>query len=366
NWLFQATYKKLREHLLKKTTWNITAKLGPRAFETISGEVDKAVLWSSTKSSNTIENMLSGIDASFCKSAKKKAQFLIVGKVECVSQSKVLEAPDSRVAFNIADDSKLMQAHATSIQGLATSDDPQFTIFFWELSDILDGWVQLRGTVRNTAHYGGCERLVFWENGKGRYFHHAMALKEEGRLGGWKSGTEARNNKGVIVSQMSSMPVSIYSGEFYDHNACVILPTNEDELPAIWTYCSSPYFSDEVRKIDQSLKPSNNTFVKIPFDLEYWQKLAAEKYPNGLPEPYSDDLTQWIFHGHPAKSKHVLQVAIARLLGYRWPAELDSEMGLADEQREWVNKCDGLLKYVDEDGIVCIPSVRGEETADGR
>ena len=210
NWLFQATYKKLREHLLKKITWNITAKLGPGAFDTISGEVVKAVLWSSTKLSNTIENMLSGIDASFCKSAKKKAQFLIVGQIECVNQSKLHEAPDSRVVFNIADDSKLMQAHATSIQGLATSDDPQFTILFWELPHIFDGWVQLRGTVKNTAHYSGCERLMFWENGKGRYFHHAMALKEEGRLGGWKSGTEARNNKGVIVSQMSSIPVSIY------------------------------------------------------------------------------------------------------------------------------------------------------------
>lgn len=26
------------------------------------------------------------------------------------------------------------------------------------------------------------------------------------------------------------------------------------------------------------------------------------KYPTGLPKPYSDDPTQWIFHGHPAKS----------------------------------------------------------------
>ena len=39
----------------------------------------------------------------------------------------------------------------------------------------------------------------------------------------------------------------------------------------------------------------------------------------------------------------MLQVAVARLLGYRWPAEEDTGMELADEQREWVRRCEGLL-----------------------
>ena len=73
----------------------------------------------------------------------------------------------------------------------------------------------------------------------------------------------------------------------------------------------------------------------------------------------------------------VLHVAVARLLGYRWPAELEGRSGilplsssenthldstpnfeLADEQREWVKRCDTLLPYADEDGIVCLPPVR--------
>ena len=101
--------------------------------------------------------------------------------------------------------------------------------------------------------------------------------------------------------------------------------------------------------------------VKVPFNLEHWQKVAAEKYPNGLPEPYSDDPTQWIFHGHPAVSTSPLQVAVARLLGYRWPAELDDSMRLSPEARELVQRCRELEDYADSDGIVCIPSVRGED-----
>jgi hypothetical protein len=121
--------------------------------------------------------------------------------------------------------------------------------------------------------------------------------------------------------------------------------------------------------------------TSVQVDLEYWKNLGVEKYPNGLPLQYSNASTQWIFHGHPSASitwceetkttaisdlrqdDTVLQVAVARLLGYRWPAELDAEMELASEMREIIaqNKIfDGL---VDDDGIVCIPAIRGEKPA---
>ena len=69
--------------------------------------------------------------------------------------------------------------------------------------------------------------------------------------------------------------------------------------------------------------------------------MAAEQYPNGLPEPHSDDPTQWLFKGTVVGSEAPLQVAVARLLGYRWP---DQEP-------------DALDAFADPDGIVCLPSV---------
>ena len=64
--------------------------------------------------------------------------------------------------------------------------------------------------------------------------------------------------------------------------------------------------------------------VHISFDLAHWQKVAAEKYPDGLPKPFSSDPTQWLFNGHPAGADQPLHVAVARLLGYQWPRQTGS------------------------------------------
>ena len=159
---------------------------------------------------------------------------------------------------------------------------------------------------------------------------------------------------------------TLYYGTQYDKSIAVLVPKKNELLLPIWNYCHSRDYYQKVREIDQNVIVANGTLVKVPFDLVHWQKVAAEKYPNGLPKPYSDDPTQWIFHGHPAPTEQPLQVAVARLLGYRWPAELDSEMELSEAARAWVGKCDGLLHLADKDGILCIPSVRGEEPAADR
>lgn len=61
-----------------------------------------------------------------------------------------------------------------------------------------------------------------------------------------------------------------------------------------------------------------------------------------------------------------MQVSVARLLGYRWPAELDEQMELAVDARVWVERSSRLAAWADEDGIVCIPAVGSEEPAEAR
>ena len=386
NWLFLTTYRKFREKLLQNDSWHLIARLGPGAFETISGEVVKAILINLSRGnvqgmsadllhSGEQDNWIRGVDVSEPSTATQKAAALQADDVKSVAQRKQLENPDARVTLEVGSEISLMSQHVGSYQGITTGDNPRFIFAFWETNSITGDWCTFQSTGDAPLFYSGRHQVFLWENGQGY-----LAASSAARI----QGQNAWGKKGVSVRQMSGLPPTLNSGSPWDMNCATLVPNAEEHLSAVWCFCSSPEYNTAVRRIDQKLNVTNATLVKVPFDLNYWTKVSEEQYPNGLPLPYTDDPTQWIFHGHPCGSviwdeqakwtthgelridDSVLQVAVARLLGYHWPAELDSEMELASEQRAWVQHCLKLDPYVDDDGIVCLPAVRGEKAADQR
>jgi hypothetical protein len=203
-----------------------------------------------------------------------------------------------------------------------------------------------------TIQSQGRDSVLWWDNGRGE-----LARSEQARI----QGREAWDREGVIVRLMRALACSLYHGDLYDQASAVVVPNDRAHLPAIWAFCSSPEYAVAVRQIDRKLNVTNATLVKVPFDLAYWQKVAAEKYPNGLPEPYSDDPTQWLFHGHPrhAEAGTELHAALARLAGYRWPAESDAAMRLSAEARARIAEA-ATLPEADADGLLPLVAVRGE------
>lgn len=442
NWLFLTGYRKLREQLLEKRSWSVVVRMGEHAFESsaAAGAFAAMVTICSERPSDT--HFMAGIDVSAPRGqrpiyAAEKAALLCGesvldeavntevepvessidtddpesdagetadastsadGVVRVIAQADQLKNPDARIALARQRLTTLLRDYAFGVQGLATHDDGEFAYLFWEFLHIPDGWSVLCGTVDAAVAFGGRSYVFPWCDGGGRYGAKAKALKGEGRLGGWQSGGEAWNRDGVSVSQIGDLPTTHFTGEMFDHSAAVIVPNDHAHLSAIWCFCSAPEFSASVRRIDQALKVTNASLVKVPFDLAHWQHIAAERYPDGLAEPQSNDPTQWLFHGHPAgmlaagpaerspfgvadpigSDRHpslicrepnlrdVLQVAVARLLGYRWPAEHDAEMKLDSAARAWVDESCTLAAHADEDGIVCLASVRGEPTAADR
>jgi hypothetical protein len=251
----------------------------------------------------------------------------------------------------------LLRDYADGFAGVLNGDSLRFLGCFWEQLILSHAWECLQSTVEETVHYGGRKAVIFWQKGNGDLRRLAEELRERLHDADTR-GNEAWGKLGIAVSSMRSMPVTLYTGQLFDSNAAVILPDDQKDLPAIWTFCSSPGFHEAVRRIDRATKVTNATLVKIPFDLAHWQKVAAEKYPHGLPKPFSSDPTQWLFSGHPKGSDQPLQVAVARLLGYQWPRQTGSSFPDCPAIGP-----DGLEKVADDDGIVCIPRVRGEEPA---
>ena len=396
NWLFLTSYKKQRASLLQRVQWNLLARLGPGAFETISGEVVQAVLLTKTRAPAPEGFALHGVDASASKSAPEKALLLREGAVVAVSQKGQLGNPDARIALEDASSGSLLQKYADGLNGMHGADSLRFRYCFWEISDF-EKWHFFQGTSDETTAFGGMEHVFEWSaNGRIHRENPKAYVKGEAVWG----------KHGVVVSMMRELPVTLYTGTKFDISCTPVVPHDPAHLSAIWCFCSSPEYNEAVRQIDQALKVTNATLVKVPFDLAHWQQVAAERYPHGLPKPYSDDPTQWLFHGHPQPATDPLQVAVARLVGYRWPAEQEAAtaagaaeiqaksassayaasassyqkesidaattapqrapMGLSEAAHAWIARCAALDEYTDDDGICCLPSVRGEAPAHER
>jgi len=385
NWLFLTTYRKFREKLLKTETWHLIARLGSGAFDSISGEVVKAILISLSHStpqsmqdglfgSNEQGNSIRGVDVSESRPASEKARALLTAEVKSVEQKKQLENPDAIVSLDTIAQQELLSKYADYAHGMAPGDTLAFTRFYWEMTVSQDKW----------EYFASSPNYNNFSSGKSLKILKPDIIVKSGCKGFRYDGRNAWTKKGIVVGKMRELPASYYNGEIFDDNIHAVIPKEERYLVAIRSFIESDSYSRQVRILNQKLAITSSSVVKVPFDLDYWTRVANEKYPNGLPKPYSDDPTQWIFHGHPCASvvwdentkttsagqvridATVLQIAVARLLGYRWPAELDADMELADEQRALVNSCEALLQFADDDGIVCIPAVRGELCAADR
>ena len=389
NWLFLARSKKLREKPLKGETWHLLARLGEGGFESSAAAGAFVSLLSlsrckpSAPHAETTTHTMHELDVSDFPTAREKADQIGKTEIKSAKQNQQLDHPDAAISFQARNKHELLSNYSDCYQGASSLDIKRFRQYFWEVWPSKN-WNFHMSTPTGNATFSGLEWVSYSRHDGGAMHETAMRMKEEGFLGGWLSGNKAWKKKGVACSWMRELPSTLYSGPVYDNMAAVILPYDENCLPAIWAFCSSPDFNKEVRKINQKVQVANATLVKVPFDLDRWNRVAEERYPNGLPQPYSDDPTQWIFHGHPCGSvvwdqnekrtahgplradSNVLQIAVSRLLGYRWPAEQDAKMELAGEQREWATRCEALLGHADEDGIVCIPSVRGEPSAEER
>lgn len=359
NWLFLGIYTRLRENLLRQESWACVARLGPRAFETIGGEIVNVALVSFSREQPGAEHRLTGIMAADEKTPAKKNLALRGKLVLSVNQARQLENPDSRITLVENDLSALLSNIASFASGMLTGDGNRFLQSFWEPSRLAPDWECMQSSVLLPELYGGRSQVVYWQQGVGELFEAAQSVKHlNTAVQRWRTGQEVWGKRGIVVSRMSDLACTIYLGDRYDDNVGVICPHEQSLLAAVWCYCSSPQFAAGVRNIDQALKVTNSSLVKVPFDLAHWQKVAAEKYPHGLPKPFSSDPTQWLFNGQPKGSDQPLHVAVARLLGYQWPRQTGSSFPDCPSLRP-----DGLEKLADEDGIVCLPPINREQPA---
>ncbi len=253
NWLFLTSYKKFREKLLKRDTWNMLARMGPGAFQTITGEVVKAILITISSGGGTDSakedkqemlfgedqggyHLLRGLDVSEQKKPADKAVELVRGDIKEVEQVKQLGNPDARLLLEVQNQNfQLLNVYTECYQGMRTGEKNRFIVKFWEIFNNFGVWEYFRNSNNSTSSFGGMHEVVLWENGNGRL--HAYASERRAVLHDMhESGNKSWGEKGVAINQMRNLKATHYNGEKYDGNVSVIFPVNRKYLLPLWVF----------------------------------------------------------------------------------------------------------------------------------
>ena len=347
-WLFLTSYRETRRVTLGKAKWRALADIGEHGFDSSQAAGAFTALLIIENSHPNAENSYCGWDATKAKGPNEKAEFLATASVSLVPQVDQLSNPDFRIGLAEASDLPLLSEYAGSYVGLQNGDTPRFVAQFWEVPMNSSKWRAFQLPCDATKPFGGREGALRWEEGAG-----ALVNFEQARV----QGVDAWGKEGVAIRQTRSLPATRYTGDLYDQSSAAIVPYDPTHLPAIWTFCSSNEFHDSVRKIDKKKNVTNATFVKVPFDLDYWNQKARERFPDGLPRPGSKDPTQWLFKGSLITCNEALQVATSRLAGFLWPRQAGVDFMDAP-----AISADGLQCHADDDGIVCLDALNSPLT----
>ena len=354
-WLFLKYYQGLRKHVLTAFKVACVARLGPGAFETISGDVVNVCLQITLNSVPDPRYRHAGIELANTRGVANKRIGLLVEKIRELEQHRQLYNPDYRISFVPASEhSGFLSDIADFGKGSVSGDAPHYLRVFWEIDRFLPGHKWWLNSPSGIDLWTGREYVILWGIGN----HDPQT-----EVGFRHHGQRVFGKRGVAIGKAGRLRFTPYSGELFDDNLVVVCPYNDGDLEAVWGFCNSEQFEAELRRLDKKMSVTAGTFTKVACSPSTWFGVNRREE---IREPYSSDPTQWLFHGRPEESTSPLQVAVARLLGYRWPAELDDEMRLSERARALVRRCDELSHLVDRDGLVAIPAVRGETPAADR
>ena len=385
SWMFLKGYSSFRANLMRERSIRVVARLGEKGFQSAQANGEQVSL-NIVEAAKSRANSFCAFDASSGQTPEEKASLLKSQGVNSILLSEQVRRPQHVIIFSGHKALPELGVFATAFFGSSAGDRLRFVRNFWEV-DATDHryWEYLQSSPSGAEHYSGLAECILWEAESGQMRDLADSVKHlNHKAQQWRSGKPNWGKSGLVASLMAPFPTCIYAGQIYDTNCCAIVSRDTTNFEPLVAFGQSVDFSVSIKSINQNRKVEVKTILSIPYDAEIWKSESSEIFPNGLPKPYSSDPTQVFFHGHPCGSvvwdeaekslKHgslrrdgsVLQVAVARLLGYRWPAETDSKLNLSDEAKAWVAKCQSLITHADNDGIVCIPPVGREASAADR
>ena len=350
--LFQGDYRDVRKSLLTNVCWDMVARIGEHGFESAQAAGAFTTLIVLSKAASHESKSISFVDVAEAQTPIEKSVTLTSQVPTLTLQSEQLRNPESRITSVTRGVFEPLGKFADITEGLSTGDADRFTRSFWELPSVLESWTPLQSAPTGGFAGDGRSTLVFWENGNGD-----LAKFDGARI----RGHTAWNRVGVLVGRIRNLRCDTYESGLFEKSCVAITPFDAKHLSALRAFVETDDFENNVKALDQNLRASGGAFAGIPFDISHWEKVAEQKFADGIPQLPSTDAGQWLFDGHPRSTNAALHVALGRLLGYRWPRGTGSTFGNCPALEP-----DGLEPHADSDGVVCLTALKGEAPAEQR
>jgi hypothetical protein len=329
NWL--GSYRKFRSDLLENTLFNFVVDLGPAAFREMNWWAARTSIVAFSKERVGRSSAFMGLNADTGRDFEKRPNLLSRQAILSISQLGQFKNPDNRIVLSTEWGSSLLSAVADYGKGSTTGDGPRFIMKFWELS---------HNPERHEFWLNSPEIEALW-GGRSTFLKCKRSDPQlVSQLGCRIHGQVNWGRRGFAINKMRNLYAFCYEGELFDDNVATVVPKLEADLLPIAAFLMAEEYRTEIRKIEQKVSVTAATLTKAAFDINHWRQISGQQYPNGLPEPFSQDPTQWLFHGHPANAEPgtALHVALARLAGYGWPAETEPDIRLSIEAKKWIAK----------------------------
>jgi hypothetical protein len=336
---FLAGFSRLRRQLLDRGSVNFVVYLGSGSFSSVSGAVVRPLLLVGDSTDAVTE--VNGLDVSRVTPLAHRIVALTTEPLSRVSVAGVLREPDTPLRARMLEGAVLLSQVARSTEGLSTGDDSRYRRKFWELMKF-HGVRRIQGppTAGHVNGASGLEEVILWN-----LPHYKIGADRGARL----RGATAWGKAGLLIGRIGGVSCGPYFGALFDKSCVALVPANRQDLGALRAFIDSGAFEVELRQIDRKVAVATKSIEKVPFDAQRWRSLASKDGP--MEEARTNDPVQWLFEGRPEFSKAPLQVAVGRLVGYRWPEQ---------------TQADDLDVFADPDGIVCLPSVSGKAPAADR
>ena len=363
SWMFQSTFKKLREKILTKSIINMV-HLGARAFDEIAGEVVQTT--SFILRGKLVENYIAKFSRllKYAGEAEKEKHFLLGKDEYSAIPSKFLTLPDMQIAYwvsskviDLLSSEDCIANYGSALSGLSTSDNERFLRIWEEVAynniffnydsceSTLDGrykWVPHNKGGSFRRWYGNRDYVVNWRNDGEEIKIAVVNNPTDPDTTSWSRRIFNWNKffkQGISWSDVATGKLAcrfIPAGAIFNATGPTFFANDRNNEKYLLALFNSNVFQEFLNLVCPGLHYNTGPISKLPVIFAKQEKITAYAESNieMSQKDWDSFETSWDFKKHPLL-RNVSTISDAFI---QWQSECDDRFNQLKANEEELNR----------------------------